>query len=365
LGLNIGIVGLPNAGKSTIFNALTKTRSARVANFPFSTVEPNRAVVPIPDKRLDKLLSLAGVEKKINATIEFLDIAGLVEGASKGDGLGNRFLGQIRNTDALLHVVRCFDDPNVVRVGASHDPKSDIGVVILELALSDLQQLERVIEKLSRQVKGDKKLIPILETAQKMQAFLAGGSALSQFEEIQSEAFQALNREMRFLTAKAEIFAANVAEDELGEEGPCDEAVRRIALERGGYFVKIGGLFEEQLSEMSADEQEEFLGLAGVPESALDQVIRTGYVALGLISFFTMNENEVRAWTIPRGWTARQAAGVIHTDFERGFIRAEVVPFEVFDHFGNMAKAREAGAVRIEGRDYPVQDGEILYIRAN
>jgi ribosome-binding ATPase YchF (GTP1/OBG family) len=170
---------------------------------------------------------------------------------------------------------------------------------------------------------------------------------------------------MRFLTAKAEIFAANVAEDELGEEGPCDEAVRRIALERGGYFVKIGGLFEEQLSEMSADEQEEFLGLAGVPESALDQVIRTGYVALGLISFFTMNENEVRAWTIPRGWTARQAAGVIHTDFERGFIRAEVVPFEVFEHFGNMAKAREAGAVRIEGRDYPVQDGEILYIRAN
>ncbi|HJS28182.1 MAG TPA: redox-regulated ATPase YchF, partial [Anaerolineales bacterium] len=303
--MNIGIVGLPNAGKSTIFNALTRSRHARVANFPFSTVEPNRAIVPVPDPRLDRLHELLGVEEKIYATIEFLDIAGLVQGASQGEGLGNQFLGQIRNTDAILHVVRCFDDPNVARIGSEEGPEDDIEIVTLELILADLQQLERAVEKLSRQVKGDKKLIPVLELAQQMSSFLSGGSSLNNFEGRDSEAFQFLNKEMRFLTAKTVIFAANVDENRLNQDDPCTAAISRAAVERGGYFVKVGAFFEEELVDMPEVERQEFLALAGVRESALAQVIRTGYQALGLISFFTMNEREVRAWTIPRGWVAR------------------------------------------------------------
>ncbi|HJS29768.1 MAG TPA: DUF933 domain-containing protein, partial [Anaerolineales bacterium] len=243
--------------------------------------------------------------------------------------------------------------------------EDDIEIVTLELILADLQQLERAVEKLSRQVKGDKKWIPVLELAQQMSSFLSGGSSLNTFEGRDSEAFQVLNKEMRFLTAKTVIFAANVDENRLNQDDPCTVSVSRAAVERGGYFVKVGAFFEEELMDMPEVERQEFLALAGIRESALVQVVRTSYQALGLISFFTMNEREVRAWTIPRGWVARQAAGVIHTDFERGFIRAEVIPFEVFDRYESLSRAREAGVIQIEGRDYPVRDGDILYIRSS
>jgi GTP-binding protein YchF len=365
MGLKIGIVGLPNVGKSTAFNALTKTQNAQVANYPFCTIQPNRALVPVPDARVDTLAELVEVDQTIHATIEFVDVAGLVKGASQGEGLGNQFLGNIRDVDAILHVVRCFDDPNVVHISEHPDPRADIEIINVELALADLQQLERKIEKLESEVKGDANLRPVMELALALQDYLGAGQPLRAHEDRDHSIFKALVHEMRFLTAKPLIYAANVDEESLTEDNDYVRQARAVAGEQGAEIIKLCAKLEEDMAGLSDEERREYLELSGVEESGLDQIIRQGYALLGLISYFTFNEQEVRAWTIRQGWTAPQAAGVIHTDFERGFIRAEVVPFPVFEQHGSWAAIKAAGALRVEGRDYVVQDGDVIYFRFN
>jgi GTP-binding protein YchF len=365
MALSIGIVGLPNVGKSTVFNALTKAQYAEVANYPFCTIKPNRAIVPVPDRRLEKLAELTKVPETIYATIEFVDIAGLVKGASHGEGLGNQFLGNIRDTDAILHVVRCFDDPNVVHVSGEIDPREDIETVNVELALADLQQLERKIERLSGQVKGDKKLKPVLDMALSLKSYLEEGQPVSLYAEQENELFQNLAKEMRFLTSKPTIYAANVDEESLAEDNLYVRQVRKIARELKAEVVKLCAKLEEELAGMSEEEQQEYLELSGIAESGLEQTIQKSYGSLDLITFFTFNENEVRAWTIQEGWKAPRAAGVIHTDFERGFIRAEVLAYRTFDEYGGWGAARAAGALRLEGKDYIVQDGDVIFFRFN
>lgn len=366
MGLSIGIVGLPNVGKSTTFNALTKEQNAQVANYPFCTIQPNRAVVPIPDPRVKRLAELAQLGRTIHASIEFVDIAGLVKGASTGEGLGNQFLGNIRDTDAIVHVVRCFEDENVVHISERPDPEVDIEIVNIELILSDLQQVERKIERLSGQVKGDRKIFqPLLDMAQALQIHLNDDKPISLFSDTQNSAYISLNKEMRFLTSKPVIYAANVDEGGLAEDNEYVRAVREVAAVQGAGVVKLCAQLEEAMAGMTDHERQEFLELAGAEEGALEQVIRKSYNALDLISFFTMNEEEVRAWTIPDGWTAPKAAGAIHTDFERGFIRAEVIPFETFNQHGSAAAAKAAGEMRLEGKGYVVQDGDVIYIRFN
>jgi GTP-binding protein YchF len=365
MSLSIGIVGLPNVGKSTVFNALTGAQNAAVANYPFCTIEANRATVPLRDPRLTKLQSLVGVPNIIYATVEFVDIAGLVKGASQGEGLGNQFLANIRDTDAIVHVVRGFDDPNVVHVSGEINPREDIEIIHIELALADMAQLERKIVKLESDIKGDKKLIPTFELAQSLRDHLALGKPVLTHPQMASAVFEDLIREMRFLTAKPVIFAVNVDEAGLAEETPEVQTVRQIAAETGAEVVVLCAKLEEEMLDMSPEEQQEFLELAGAEASGLDQVVRKGFDALGLISYFTKNEKEVRAWNIPVGMRAPQAAGKIHTDFERGFIRAEVVPFEIFEQHGSDAAVKAAGLMRSEGKEYAVQDGDVILFRFN
>jgi hypothetical protein len=365
MSLSIGIVGLPNVGKSTAFNALTKAQNAQVANYPFCTIEPNKAMVPVPDERLHTLHEILDVPEAIPATIEFLDIAGLVKGASHGEGLGNQFLGHIRDVDAIVHVVRCFDDPNVVHISEHPQPRQDIEIINTELALADLQQLERKIEKMKRQVKGDSSLRPVLALAEELQEYLATGALMSQHPRRDSEAFRALYQEMRFLTAKPVIYAANVSEETLTEDNAYVAEARAVAAEQGAEIFKMSARLEEEMAGLSDAEREEYMELLGVEESGLDQIVRRSYTVLGLISYFSFNEKEVRAWTIERGWTAPQAAGVIHTDFEKGFIRAEVLAYETFVECGGWSEARAEGKLRIEGRDYVVGDGDVIYFRFN
>ncbi|MCX8062855.1 MAG: redox-regulated ATPase YchF [Anaerolineales bacterium] len=365
MSLSIGIVGLPNVGKSSLFNALCKEQHAQVASYPFCTIQPNRAIVPIPDPRLDTLFDMLKVMRKVPATIEFVDIAGLVKGASHGEGLGNQFLANIRDTHAILHVVRCFEDPNVSHVAAEINPRADIEIVQLELTLADLQLVERKIDRLSGALKGDKKLLPMMELTQALKQHLAEGKPASTFPQRESELFHILNHELRLLTAKPLIFVANVDEDSLTKGSLYLSQVQDVGREQGIEVISICAKLEQDLAGLSEEERKEYLELAGVDQSGLEQVIRKSYQLLGLISFFTMNEEEVRQWTIPRGWTAPKAAGVIHTDFERGFIRAEVIPYETFVTHGSSAAVRAAGLMRIEGKEYVVQDGDILYIRFN
>jgi hypothetical protein len=366
MSLSIGIVGLPNVGKSTTFNALTKAQNAEVASYPFCTIEPNRAIVPIPDQRVTAIKEKAGRPQSIFATIEFVDIAGLVKGASKGEGLGNKFLSNIRDVDLIVHIVRCFDDPNVAHVSEDPDPVDDIAVVNTELMLADLQQLERKLERLEGQVKGDRKTyLPVQELAQSLSAHLDAGEPIATHGQRGSPLFQQLVDEMRFLTAKPVIYVANVDETGLEAVTDCERVIAGIAAEQGADMVKICAKLEEELIDLPADEQQEFLELAGLEQSGLDKVIKLSYARLGLISFFTMNENEVRAWTITQGEKAPAAAGRIHTDFERGFIKAEVIPFDVFMQFGSIPAAREAGKMRMEGKEYVVRDGDLIYFRFN
>ncbi len=365
MGLSIGIVGLPNVGKSTTFNALIKEQHAQVANYPFCTIEPNKAIVPVPDDRVERLAVLVGVDRAIHATIQFVDLAGLVKGASQGEGLGNQFLGHIRDVDAILHVVRCFDDPNVVHVSAHPDPNEDIEIISTELALADLGQLERRIEKLGRQVKGDAKLKPVLDLALSLKEFLGEGQPLWRFPQREEKTFQELNTEMRFLTAKPVIYVANVDEDGLNEDNDYVRQARVVVEEQNAQIFKFCAKLEEEIGVLPEDERQEYLELSGITESGLDQLIRMSYELLGLISFFSFNENEVHAWTIRAGWTAPRAAGEIHTDFERGFIRAEVAAFPVFDEHGGWAALKAAGLMRSEGKDYIVQDGDVIYFRFN
>lgn len=365
MALSIGIIGLPNVGKSTVFNALTGAQNAQVANYPFCTIQPNRAIIQVPDVRVEKLVELVQVPNTIHATIEFVDIAGLVKGASTGEGLGNQFLGNIRDTSAIVHVVRCFDDPNVVHVSGALDPRTDIEIINLELVLADLEQLERKIERLNSQVKGDKKIRPVLELAESLQSYLQSGRPVSLYSHQENELFIELDQEMRFLTSKPVIFAVNVDETGLAEENECVQVVREVAAGQGAQVVILCAKLEEEMVDMTEDEQREFLELAGAKESGLEQVVRKGFDALELISFFTKNEKEVRAWNIPRGMTAPKAAGVIHTDFEKGFIRAEVVPFDTFAKYGSDAAVKAEGLMHLEGKEYVVQDGDVIYFRFN
>jgi GTP-binding protein YchF len=365
MGLSIGIVGLPNVGKSTTFNALIKEQNAQVANYPFCTIEPNKAIVPVPDGRVGRLAELVEVDRAIHATIQFVDLAGLVKGASQGEGLGNQFLGHIRDVDAILHVVRCFDDPNVVHVSAHPDPKEDIEVINTELALADLDQLERKIEKLERQIKGDAKLQPVLDLAFSLREFLGEGQPLWQYPQREDKVFQELDSEMRFLTAKPVIYVANVDEDALSEDNDYVRQARAVAEEQNAHIFKFCAKLEEEIGVLPEDERQEYLEISGITESGLDQLIRMSYELLGLISFFSFNEEEVRAWTIRAGWTAPQAAGEIHTDFERGFIRAEVAAFSVFDEHGGWTALKSAGLIRSEGKEYLVQDGDVIFFRFN
>ncbi len=363
--LQIGIIGLPNVGKSTLFNVLTQAQNAEVANYPFCTIDPNQAVVPVPDERIEILANLVGVQKAIKTTIEFIDIAGLVKGASHGEGLGNQFLGTIRNTDALLHVVRCFNDPNVVHVSENPNPKEDIEIIQLELALADLEQVNNKIENLSRQVKGDINLADSLVIAHEVKAHLQNGNPLRTFASQDNSDYKSFNQELRFLTAKPVIYTANVGEGIDSSSHPYLKSIRKIAEIENAQVVVISALFESELNLLDEIEREDYLALSGITESGLVQVVQSGYRALNLLSFFTFNDQEARAWTVQQGATAPEAAGQIHTDFQRGFIKAEVIHFSVFEEYKSTAAVKEAGKLKIEGKEYIVKDGDVILFKFN
>lgn len=365
MSLGIGIVGLPNVGKSTTFNALTKAAHAEAANYPFCTIEPNKAIVPVPDDRMDRIVEIVKPANVVNTAIEFFDIAGLVKGASKGEGLGNQFLGNIRETAAIVHIVRCFDDENVVHVNGTTDPASDIDIINTELVMADLQSVENRIEKLSKQGRTDKSVRPLAECAEKLAAHFAEGKPARSFPDRGSNEYAQLNRDLRFLTGKAVIYAANVDEDGLAEDNEYVQTVRKIASDENAEVVKLCAKVEEDMVDMTEEERTEFLNDLGADASGLDQVIQKGYRALGLITYFTAGPKECRAWTVRSGSTAPQAAGVIHTDFERGFIRAEVIAYDDFIANKGEQGARSAGVLRTEGKEYIVKDGDVMHFLFN
>jgi len=366
VGFSVGIVGLPNVGKSTLFNALTQSKHAQVANYPFCTIEPNHAVVKVPDENLDRLSALIKPKQTIHATIDFVDIAGLVKGSHKGEGLGNQFLSHIRETDALIHIVRCFEDENIVHINGKVNPIEDIEIINIELVFADLQQLERKIEKLHKYIKGDKKVQPLLELCERLKQHFEKGFPARTFAERDSELFQELNEEMRFTTGKKIIYVANVDEKGLEHDPPVINEIRQLAVKEGTEVVKVCAQLEMDLAEMSEEERKEFLAIDGAMESALEQVVHAGYRLLNLVTFYTMAPpKEIRAWAVKEGTHVVKAAGMIHTDFEKHFVCAEVIPVKDFLTHGSEAGARQAGAWRIEGKDYIVKDGDCIYIKAN
>jgi len=365
--LRLGIVGLPNVGKSTLFNALTSSQAAAAENYPFCTVEPNVGVVEVPDPRLDRLFELVRPKKKVPAVVEFVDIAGLVRGASQGEGLGNQFLSHIREVDAIVHVIRCFEDPDVVHVMGPVDPVRDHDVITSELALADLSVVERRLEKTRKTARaGDKAAQLELVVLERVLSELDAGRGAREAGET-DDAVRFL-RQLGLLTAKPILYAANVNEDDLAAGGGAWIGRLRAAVQshhEEAEIVAFSAKFEAELAELSGEERAEYLASAGVREPGLDRLIHAGYHLLGLQTFFTVGENEVRAWTMPRSGTAFAAAGEIHSDFQRGFIRAETVAYEEFVRVGSYKTAREQGLVRSEGRDYVVQDGDILLFRFN
>ncbi|GAD20100.1 redox-regulated ATPase YchF [Helicobacter fennelliae] len=365
MGLSIGIVGLPNVGKSTTFNALTKTQNAQAANYPFCTIEPNKAVVEVPDSRLDELAKIVKPERILHSQIEFVDIAGLVRGASKGEGLGNQFLANIKEADAILHIVRCFEDSDITHVEGRIDPIGDIEIIELELIIADIATLEKKIARLERESKAQKGANKALEIAQSLLAHLQTNQPASSFLGRESEEFMALNKELRFLSGKEVIYGANVDEKNLESDNEYVKKVREYGKSKNAEVIKLCAKIEEEMVGLDSIERKEFLESLGCAESGLEQIIRTGFAKLGLISYFTAGVKEVRAWTIKKGDKAPQAASVIHKDFEKGFIRAETISYEDFVRYGGEAKAKEAGAMRIEGKEYIVQDGDIMHFRFN
>jgi GTP-binding protein YchF len=363
MSLKCGIVGLPNVGKSTLFNALTKAGIA-AENYPFCTIEPNVGIVEVPDPRLAALARLAKPQKVVPAVVQFVDIAGLVAGASKGEGLGNQFLANIRETDAIAHVVRCFEDPNVTHVSGRIDPVSDIGTIDTELALADLASVERQLAKYGKVARagGDKEAQRLVAVLEKCEAALNAGTPLRAVPFYEEE--KSVLRTLFLLTAKPVMYVANVREDGF-DDNPHLEALRRHAEREGAPVVPVSAAIEAEIADMPDEDKRLFLADMGMSEPGLDRVIHSGYALLGLQTFFTAGPKEVRAWTIHRGDTAPRAAGVIHTDFEKGFIRAEVIAFDDYVACKGEQNAKDAGKMRVEGKDYVVQDGDVIYFRFN
>ncbi len=363
--MKLGIVGLPNVGKSTLFNALTSSR-AESANYPFCTIEPNIGVVAVPDERLDYLASLYNPALYTPAVIEFVDIAGLVRGASHGEGLGNKFLSHIRECDAIIHVVRCFSDDNIIHVDGDVDPIRDLNTINTELCLADIETTERGLERVKKAVKGDKSLEADIVEIEKLVQWLSEGNPARTFtpEETKANVISTIS----LLTAKPVIYAANIGEDEVGggyNNNPGYLALKKVADAEGSEVIPICASIEAEIATLDKEDRKVFLEDLGLKESALDRLIKLSYSTLGLISFLTAGPKEVRAWTIKRGTKAPQAAGKIHSDFERGFIRAEVVSFDALRECGSMAVAKERGLVRSEGKDYVMADGDVVLFRFN
>ena len=364
--MKLGIVGLPNVGKSTLFNSITKA-GAQAANFPFCTIDPNVGVVAVPDERIEKLGKLYNTKKVTPATIEFVDIAGLVKGASKGEGLGNQFLANIREVDAIVHVVRCFDDDNVIHVDGSVDSIRDIETINLELIFADLEVLEKRIAKVAKTARMDKTAAKELDLLERFKAHLEANNAARTLVTEDEDEIK-YRREFNLLTDKPVIYAANVEDGDLADDGASNENVKKVrafAAEEGSEVFVISARTEEEISELDEDEKKEFLDALGLKESGLEKLVRASYDLLGLMSFLTAGEDECRAWTIKKGTKAPQAAGKIHTDFERGFIKAEVINYQDLLDNGSIAAAKEKGIVRIEGKEYVVQDGDVILFRFN
>jgi ribosome-binding ATPase len=363
--VGIGIVGLPNVGKSTLFNAITRA-AVEVGNYPFTTIDRNVGVVPLPDRRLEPLAELFAKgdrrPRTVPTTVEFVDIAGLVHGASRGEGLGNQFLAHIREVAAIAHVVRCFEDPDVAHVSGPIDPLADIATIETELALADLATLERRAERLRRAAKGSQDALSELRLVEALQAELDAGQQARSVLEARG---WALPHDLHLLTAKPVVFVCNVAETDLLEHGAHVEAVRDLAASRGADVVVVSAQIEREVAELGDDEAAEFLADLGLERSGLERLVEAGYAVLGLITFITANDKEVHAWTLPRGATASEAAGSVHSDMERGFIRAEVIHWARLLEAGGMVPARARGWVRTEGRGYQVQDGDVVYVLFN
>lgn len=366
MGLGVGLVGLPNVGKSTTFNALTKAQHAEAQNYPFCTIEPNKAIVPVPDKRLEELAKIVKPERIQYSTIDFVDIAGLVKGASKGEGLGNQFLSNIREVEVILHIVRCFDNSNIVHVEGAINPLRDIEIIETELIYADLDQCEKKIEKLKKQSKASKDAASLLEIAKEVYDHLGELNPIKTFAKKDDEFFKQLDKELRFLSNKEVIYGANVDEDSLAEDGnEYVDMVREYAASVGSEVIMLCAKMEEELIGLPDSDAKEFLDSLGVKESGLEQIIQKAFDKLGLQSYFTAGVKEVRAWTIRKNTKAPQAAAVIHNDFEKGFIRAEVIAYEDFISNSGEQGAKTAGKMRLEGKDYIVQDGDIMHFRFN